>query len=93
MKNILAIGSIVKINISNLDNDVMIISRVMVDNTTGRLYDYIGVLYPYGYLDPEQIILFDEEAIIEVVFEGYINKEEIDLSKQILCELENNKAD
>lgn len=93
MEHILAIGSIVKINMTNLHNDVMIISRVMVEKDTGRLYDYIGVLHPYGYLSPEQIILFDEEAIIEVVFEGYINKEELELSEQILRELENNETD
>lgn len=92
MENILAIGSIVKVNMNNLKNDIMIIGRIVRDTESDCLYDYMGVLYPYGFLNPEQIILFNEEGIDEVIFEGYISKEEIKLSKEILNELEKNET-
>lgn len=88
MKKILSIGSIVEVDMKNLEQEVMIIGRFMKDANNNKMYDYMGVLYPYGFLDPEQIILFDEIAIKEIKFEGYINKEELELSNKLLEELE-----
>lgn len=92
MKDILAIGSVVRVNMNNLDEDVMIISRIMKDINNNCFYDYMGVIHPYGFLSPEQVILFDEEAIEEIKFEGYISKEEIELSSKILKELEKDET-
>lgn len=39
------------------------------------IYDYIGVLYPEGYLSNDYNFLFNHEDIIDVVFIGYQNPE------------------
>ncbi len=89
MKKILSIGSVVKVDMENLNQEVMVIGRFMKDtNNNNKMYDYMGVLYPYGFLEPDNVILFDEVAIKEIKFEGYINKEELELSNKLLEELE-----
>ena len=34
-------------------------------------YDYIGVLYPEGYIGQERMFLFDHDAIEKVYFTGF----------------------
>ena len=64
-------------------------SVALEDNT--KIYDYTGCVYPEGYLDFEQICLFDHEQIQEVYHMGYQNEEDekfkMELNK-ILNELE-----
>ena len=38
-------------------------------------YDYIGVLYPEGFISNEYNFLFNHEDINDVVFTGYNNPE------------------
>ena len=51
-----------------------------------KVYDYTGCIYPEGYLDFEQICLFDHEQIEKVFFEGYADEEEKEF-KEILNEM------
>lgn len=39
------------------------------------VYDYIGVLYPEGFISNEYNFLFNHEDINDVVFTGYNNPE------------------
>ena len=39
------------------------------------VYDYIGVIYPEGYLSNEYNFLFNHDDINDVVFTGYKNPE------------------
>jgi hypothetical protein len=38
-------------------------------------WDYIGVLYPDGYLGAEAMLLFDHESIDTVCFTGFTDEE------------------
>lgn len=43
-----------------------------------KVYDYIGVIYPEGFIGNEYNFLFDHENINDVVFRGYENPERKD---------------
>lgn len=36
-----------------------------------KTYDYVGVLYPEGYIGQDRMFLFDHDAIDRVYFTGY----------------------
>ena len=40
-----------------------------------RVYDYIGVVYPEGFIGNEYNFLFDHDNITDVIFRGYENPE------------------
>ena len=42
-----------------------------------RLYDYVAVVFPEGYLNPEENYLFDNEQIDKVYFIGLQHSESI----------------
>jgi hypothetical protein len=46
------------------------------DSESGKTYDYIGVLYPEGFIDSENCFLFNGGDIKTVEFVGYINAEQ-----------------
>lgn len=70
--NILPIGTIVMLK--DGEKPLMIIGNMQRDGD-GKLYDYISVLYPEGFLNSETIFLFNAEDIASVVSEGYKNDE------------------
>lgn len=57
------------------------VKRLMVcgvrqtNNNDGREYDYIGVLYPEGYMGDDYRYLFNHEDILQVFFRGYEDEE------------------
>ena len=53
----------------------MICGVRQTNNKDGKEYDYIGVLYPEGYLGDEYRYLFNQEDILEVFFRGYEDEE------------------
>lgn len=92
MKKILPIGSVVKLSMEGLTKDVMIMGRFLKDqNNNNKMYDYVGVIYPYGFIGTDKAVLFNEEAIDIIKYEGYINEEELEISKKILEELKTLK--
>lgn len=48
-----------------------------VTDKSGKIteYDYIGVIYPEGYLNPQTLFMFNHDSITDVVFKGYENIE------------------
>ena len=40
-----------------------------------KVYDYIGVIYPEGFIGNEYNFLFNHDSINDVVFRGYENPE------------------
>lgn len=47
-------------------------------------YDYVGVLYPEGYLGEDTFFLFNHEDINDIIFKGYSNPER----EEFLTEIE-----
>ncbi len=75
MFNYLPVGTVVILK--NLQKKVMIIGiNVMLNQDENQKFDYIGVMYPEGYLGRDQgNFLFNHDDINDVVFEGYDNPE------------------
>ncbi|OPG95070.1 cytoplasmic protein [Chryseobacterium mucoviscidosis] len=43
---------------------------------TPRQFDYIGCLYPEGYINADYTYVFNHEDIEEIIFRGYADEEE-----------------
>lgn len=78
-KELLPIGSVVLLKCG--------IKKIMVtgikpvskdDDGTEQEYDYIGVIYPEGYLNDEFNFLFNHYDVNDVVFRGYENPERVE---------------
>ncbi len=73
-ENILPIGSVILLKNGNKKLIVTGIKPVLLEEPD-KIFDYIGVLYPEGYLGNEGNYLFNHENIADVIFRGYENPE------------------
>lgn len=74
IKDLLPIGSVVLLKGGT--KKLMIIGIKPIKETEpNTIYDYIGVLYPEGFISNEYTFLFNHEDINDVVFRGYNNPE------------------
>ena len=55
---------------------LMIVGRMQLQGEEEKLWDYLGVLYPEGYLGNDYTFLFNNEDIDEVIFKGYSDLED-----------------
>ena len=79
----LPIGSVVLLK--DASKKIMITGFLSVDeNDQETIYDYVGCVYPEGFLKSSQILLFNHDQIDKVFFEGYINDEQIAFSKKLI---------
>lgn len=79
MKELLPVGSIVRLKNAARKAAIMgymqqAASKDSPDDQP-RVYDYMAVPYPEGYLGKGTIFLFNEENIEEVCFHGYESRE------------------
>lgn len=49
-----------------------------------RSFDYIGCLYPEGYINPDYTYGFNHTDIEEVIFTGYVDEEEEQFNARLL---------
>lgn len=70
-KNLLPIGTVVKLN--ETEKRLMIVG-ILIQNEDTR-YDYIGLLYPEGYIDGETMFMFNQEDIEKIEYIGFIDAE------------------
>ena len=88
LKELLPIGSVVLLKEGTKKLMITGIKPVSEDNPN-KIFDYIGVVYPEGYLSNEYNFLFNHKDINDVVFIGYSNPEREDFIE--LMEAEFNK--
>lgn len=74
-KEYLPIGSIVLLR--NAAKKIMIIG-ILQENGETESFDYIGVMYPEGYMTAETLLLFNHRDINDVIQRGYENPERQD---------------
>jgi hypothetical protein len=67
------IGTVV--TLKEATKKLMIIGVLTADTSESKIYDYMGIPYPEGYLDAETMFLFMQDDISDVHFLGYINAE------------------
>lgn len=73
IKELLPIGSVVLLKDGK--KRVMIIGVKQTDTATDTEYDYLSVVYPEGYINPETVFFFNQESIETVFFKGYEDEE------------------
>ena len=69
----LAIGTVVMLK--GEGKKVMVIGYFGQDSQ-GHNVDYMGVVYPQGYLSEDAIVGFDQNEVIQVLHEGYKDLEQ-----------------
>ena len=76
-KDLLPIGSVVTLKggVKKLMITGMYVGK---EETPDEFYDYMGVLYPEGFIGAESNFLFNRQDINDVVFRGYDNPERQD---------------
>ena len=70
-RELLPIGSVILVK--EAEKRMMIIG-VLQQNGAER-YDYMGVLYPEGYMSQDEVYLFNHEDIDKVDFLGFVDIE------------------
>jgi len=83
MEKYLPIGTVVVLHEG--EKTIMIYGRKQLHAETKVIYDYVACLYPEGNIDEEYTYLFNHDQIREIVFMGFVNKEE----KAFLAFIEN----
>lgn len=75
VKELLPIGSVVLLK--GGVKKLMVIGIMVRTEEDGeeKSYDYIGVVYPEGYISNDTMILFQHDQINDVIFTGYHNPE------------------
>ena len=73
MKELLPVGSVVLLK--GATKRLMIIGILQVKQDEDKMYDYLAVPYPEGYIGESNNFLFNHEDINDVIFKGYENPE------------------
>ena len=73
MKDLLPVGSIVLLK--DATKKLAIIGIFQVNSKENKIYDYLGVPYPEGFIGAENNYIFNHEDINDVIFTGYTNPE------------------
>lgn len=73
MKKLLPIGSVVLLR--GASKKLAIIGILQVNSEQKKIYDYLAVPYPEGFVGAENNFLFNHEDINDIIFTGYDNPE------------------
>ena len=76
-KELLPIGTIVTLK-GGVRKLMVTGMKISLKDDPDRIFDYIGVLYPEGFLGDEGNILFNHEDINDIIYNGYNNPERED---------------
>ena len=83
----LTIGSVVLLK--GAKKKVMVTGFLSVSPETGeKIFDYSGCPYPEGFLNYNQVCVFNHDQIDKVYFKGYVNEEEIIFKRKLKDSLE-----
>ncbi len=86
--SILPIGSVVLLK--EATKKIMITGFASVSPDTGdKVYDYSGCVYPEGFVDYDEVFVFDHSQIAEVYFLGYRDQEQVEFMSKLQEEMKN----
>lgn len=74
IKDLLPIGTVVLLKGGIKKLVIMGIKQADVEKPDTE-FDYVGVLYPEGYLGSDTLYLFNHTDINDIIFKGYSNPE------------------
>ena len=90
---ILPIGSVVLLK-QGIKKLMIIAIKTAPAEEPERVFDYMGVVYPEGYLGKKSLFLFNHEDINDIIYRGYENPEREEFMRkfnEIYSEKDNNK--
>ena len=73
MKDLLPVGSVVLLK--DATKKLVIMGILQVNPLENKVYDYLAVPYPEGYIDSETMFLFFHKDVETVDYIGYVNAE------------------
>ncbi len=78
MGDLLPVGSVVMLEGGSKKTVIMGILQFNLEEQD-KLYDYLGVPYPEGYMGSGSSYFFNHDSIAEIFFRGYENQERQDM--------------
>lgn len=90
-KTFLPIGSI--ISLKEGKRKIMIIGINQLAKENNKKYDYVAVLYPYGYLNSQELLLFNNDKIDKIYYKGYEDEEMINFYEDVIWSISIEKGD
>ena len=73
-KELLPIGTVVTLQ-GGIRKIMIIGVKITTNDNPEVIYDYIGVLYPEGFIGDDGNFMFNHSAINDIIFKGYNNPE------------------
>lgn len=89
-KHFLPLGSLVRLKGGKRKLVIIGINQIGSDN---KNYDYSSCMYPYGYLNSDELFLFNNENIEEVIYKGYVDKELEDYYEDLIWSINRKYED
>ena len=87
-KDFLPVGTVVKLRLE--DRMFMIVGYYGTNKTTKKVYDYIGVYYPFGFEGEENLLTFNRSYVKEILHMGH-EDEMFDKLKEKLNKIDKSK--
>ena len=78
---LLPIGSVVMLKGARVP--LMVYGRIQKSLGDDSLWDYLGVVYPEGFIDAEHTFLFDDSQVETLVFLGFQSPRELLLNDRL----------
>ena len=84
-ENLLPVGSVVLLRGAN--KRLMVAGRIQVRTGDQTVYDYVGLPYPEGLVDTDQLFFFNQDDIERTYFIGFQDPEELRYREEVLAPL------
>ena len=84
-KNMLPIGSVIRIE--GATRKLMVVGRIATTEEKDVIYDYVGVPYPEGIADTDQLFFFNRDQVEELLFIGFQDPEALEYQRDVLDNL------
>jgi len=88
---VLPIGSVVLLKDSTKKLMIIGFAQVSASNPE-RIYDYVGCVFPEGFLGPDQTYLFDSHQIEKIFAVGYQDEEQMAFKTKVDAALNDLRA-
>lgn len=76
MERLLALGSVVRVQVEEQATARLMIAGYFPEDTrTGKRYDYVTVLYPFGMQQTPAVQMINHGQILSVEAEGYLDEQ------------------
>ncbi len=82
----LPIGTVVLLK--GAEKRIMITGFASMSPETGdNIFDYSGCVYPEGFLNYNEVCVFNHNQIERVFYKGYVDQEEVEFKKALVDQL------